>query len=91
VEIDLGADRTFNRLDIREEGHAWETRTKGFEVLARADGAATDAWTTVDAGVGIGSTYSKRFKPTTARYLRLNIKDSGALPRFSEIQVYDVR
>ena len=88
AEIDLGADRRFSRVDIREEGHAWETRTKSFELLARAEGAPADQWQTVERGGSIGSTFSKKFAPITARYVRLKINDSGALPRFSEIQVY---
>ncbi len=89
AEIDLGKDRTFRRVDIREEGNAWEQRTKDFELLARPANAAPDAWQTLDKGKSIGSTYSKSFAPVTARYLRLKINDSGSLPRFSEIQIYD--
>jgi alpha-L-fucosidase len=89
VEIDLGKNQTFRRVDIREEGHAWERRTSDFELLARAEGSAPDAWQTIDKGKSIGSTYTKKFTPVTARYLRLKINDSGALPRFSEIQIYN--
>ncbi len=89
AEIDLGSDRRFSRIDIREEGHAWETRTKSFEILARAEGSSADQWTTVERGNSIGSTYTKKFAPVTARYVRLKINDSGALPRFSEIQLYE--
>lgn len=89
VEIDLGKDQTFRRVDIREEGHAWERRTSDFELLARTADSPPDAWQTLDKGTSIGSTYSKSFSPVTARYLRLKINDSGALPRFSEIQIYN--
>lgn len=89
VEIDLGKDQTFRRVDIREEGHAWERRTSNFELLARPADSAPDAWQTLDKGTSIGSTYSKSFAPITARYLRLKVNDSGALPRFSEIQIYN--
>jgi alpha-L-fucosidase len=56
VEIDLGADRRFSRVDIREEGHAWETRTKSFELLVRAEGFPADQWQTIERGSSIGST-----------------------------------
>jgi alpha-L-fucosidase len=89
AEIDLGKDQNFRRVEIREEGHPWERRTSDFELLARAANSAPEAWQTLDKGTSIGSTYSKSFAPVTARYLRLKINDSGALPRFSEIQVYN--
>jgi alpha-L-fucosidase len=89
AEIDLGADRRFSRVDIREEGHAWETRTKSFEILVRPAASSADTWQTIERGTSIGSTYTKKIPPVTARYVRLKINDSGALPRFSEIQLYD--
>jgi alpha-L-fucosidase len=88
IEVDLGADRRFDRVDIREEGHEWEPRTSDFELLIRAEGTAPDAWTTLDKGNKIGHTYSKSFAPVTARFVRLKINDAGRLPHFSEIQVY---
>ena len=88
IEVDLGADRRFDRVDIREEGHEWEPRTSDFELLIRAEGTAPDAWTTLDKGKKIGHTYSKSFAPVTARFVRLKINDAGRLPHFSEIQVY---
>jgi hypothetical protein len=88
VEVDLGTNRTFRRIDIREEGAAWEVRTKDFELLARADGAPAGQWQTIEHGTSIGATYSKSFPAVTARYVRLKINDSGVLPHFSEFQIY---
>jgi alpha-L-fucosidase len=86
IELDLGGDRRFNRVDLREEGHEWEERTKDFELLYRTgDGD----WVRLDRGTRIGHTYSKTFPAVTGRFVRLVVKDSGTLPFFSEFQVYD--
>ena len=85
VEVDLGGDKTFNRIDIREEGHEWEVRTTDFELLYRS---AEGDWVTLDAGNKIGHTYSKTFPDVGGRFVRLVINDAGKLPRFSEFQVY---
>jgi alpha-L-fucosidase len=86
VEVDLGSDCRFNRVDLREEGHEWEERTKDFELLYRT---ATGDWVRLDRGTKIGHTYSKTFPAVTGRFVRLMVNDAGALPHFSEIQVYD--
>ncbi len=85
VEIDLGAERCFDRVDIREEGHEWDVRTTDFDLLYRT---ASGDWITLDHGKKIGHTYSKTFPAVTGRYLRLKINDAGKLPHFSEFQVY---
>lgn len=86
VEVDLGSDRRFNRVDIREEGHEWEERTKNFDLLYRTD---QGDWLPLDHGNKIGHTYSKSFPAVTGRYVRLKINDAGKLPHFSEFQIYD--
>jgi alpha-L-fucosidase len=88
VQVDLGADKEFNRIDIREEGHAWEVRTKDFEILVRSDGTPEADWKTIERGSSIGATYTKSFPTVTGRYIRIKINDSGVLPHFSEFQVY---
>jgi alpha-L-fucosidase len=89
VEVDLGTNRSFRRIDIREEGHAWEVRTKDFEILTRAEGSPENEWKTLEHGSSIGATYTKAFPAATARYVRLKINNSGALPKFSEFQIYE--
>lgn len=85
VEVDLGADTVFNRVDIREEGHEWEPRTTDFALLYRS---TSGDWIPLDHGNKIGHTYSKTFPAVTGRYVRLKINDAGKLPHFSEIQIY---
>lgn len=85
AEIDLGRDMHFNRIDIREEGHEWERRTSDF-VLQYKSG---NEWIVIDNGNKIGTTYSICFDTVSSRYIRLQVNDSGILPRFSEIQVYN--
>ena len=45
-------------------------------------------WDNDARGVGVG--LHEEISLVTARYVSLKINDSGALPRFSEIQVYDL-
>jgi len=84
VELDLGAEKAFDRIDIREEGHEWEPRTSDF-VLQYKSG---NNWITLDIGNKIGHTYSITFEKKTARFIRLQVNNAGVLPKFSEIQVY---
>jgi hypothetical protein len=85
VEIDLASDRPFNRIDIREEGHEWDVRTKGFELLYREQNGD---WVTLDRGGKIGHTYSLSFPTVAGRYIRLVINEAGKIPHFSELQIY---
>jgi hypothetical protein len=43
---------------------------------------------TIDKGNKIGHTYSITFEKKMGRYIRLQVNNSGVLPKFSEIQVY---
>jgi alpha-L-fucosidase len=84
VEIDLGSEQIFDRIDIREEGHEWEPRTNDFELLYQKNGQ----WVLLDKGKKIGHTYTISFEPVNSRFVRLQVNNSGVLPKFSEIQVY---
>jgi alpha-L-fucosidase len=86
-EIDLGEVSEFSRIDIREEGHEWEPRTNDYQLMYKLD----NEWIILDKGNKIGHTYSKTFQPVSARYIRLQINNSGVLPKFSEFQVYSPR
>ena len=66
-----------------------QTHAKEHEILTRADGAPENEWKTLEHGASIGATYTKSFPAATARYVRLKINDSGALPKFSEFQIYE--
>lgn len=87
VELDLGEEKQFNRIDIREEGHEWEPRTNDFILQYKVG----NEWKLLDKGNKIGHTYSKSFELLTSRYIRLQVNDSGVLPKFSEFQVYNVK
>jgi alpha-L-fucosidase len=84
IEIDLGKAAKFNRIDIREEGHEWQPRTNDFELQCKVG----KEWVRLDKGKKIGHTYSITFDEKTSRYVRLKVNNSGILPKFSEIQVY---
>ena len=77
--------REFNRIDIREEGHEWDVRTKSFDLEYRKD---TGDWIKLDHGTHIGHTYTRRFATVSGRFVRLKVNDSGKLPHFSEFQIY---
>jgi alpha-L-fucosidase len=85
VEIDLGAEVPFNRVDLREEGHEWQVRTTDFELLYRTNDGE---WVSLREGDKIGHTFSHTFPTVTGRHVRLVVRDAGELPFFSEIQVY---
>jgi alpha-L-fucosidase len=86
IEIDLGENKNFNRIDIREEGHEWEPRTNDFELQYQSG----NGWETIDKGSKIGHTYSISFETVKSRYIRLLVNDAGVLPKFSELQVYNL-
>ena len=85
VEVDLGEDLAFNRVDIREEGHEWQVRTTDYELFCRT---TTGEWVSLRAGDKIGHTFSHSFPTRTGRHLRLVVRDAGELPFFYELQVY---
>jgi hypothetical protein len=79
-------EKDFERIDIREEGNEWEPRTNDFVLQYKAG----NDWITIDKGNKIGHTYSISFEKKTDRYIRLLVNNSGVLPKFSEIQVYEI-
>jgi alpha-L-fucosidase len=85
VVIDLGRKMQFSRIDIREEGNEWEPRTNDFQLQYKKG----RNWINLDTGKKIGHTYSISFNKVNARYVRLKVNDSGILPKFSEIQIYN--
>jgi len=85
VELDLGNEKEFNRIDIREEGHEWEPRTNDFVLQYKLG----NEWINLDKGNKIGHTYSINFEAKKSRFIRLKVNNAGVLPKFSEIQVYN--
>jgi len=80
LEIDLAKPVTFDSVKIAEE----YGRIKKFE-LQYKDG---DTWKTFDRGAKIGSAYTKKFAPVTARRVRLNIVDSADGPTICKFQLF---
>ena len=85
LEVDLGAVATVGRVTI-DECVDFGQRVKKFELQVRA--AAADPWKTVLEGAVIGKGYAKAFRPTPARFVRLNILDAGEGPTIRELGVY---
>jgi alpha-L-fucosidase len=80
LEIDLGKPTTFDRIKIAEEFG----RVRKFE-LQYKDG---DNWRTFVQGDKIGSDYSKKCDPITARHVRLNILDAADGPTIWEFHLF---
>jgi len=85
LEVDLGENRSFNRVRIREGGTPWVEKIVKFEVQYQKRGR----WHTVLEGgkIGEGGRYEKEFKPVTARKVRLNITEAKRTPRIFEFQI----
>jgi len=81
IEVDLGAETTFRRVAINEEG--WD-RIEEFE-LQSWDGAA---WQAFVRGERVGRLELK-FEPVTAQKVRLNILKANDVPTIWEIQVFE--
>ncbi len=70
IEVDLGAEQTFNRVRLME----WNNRITSFTIDVKHDGQ----WLTVARGGTIGDRLDLTFEPVTARYVRLNLLDALA-------------
>ncbi len=68
LEIDLGAEQTFNRARLME----WNNRITSFSIEVKQDGE----WRTIHQGGTIGDCLDLTFEPVTARYVRLNLLDA---------------
>jgi alpha-L-fucosidase len=79
LEVDLARPTTFDRVRISE---AYD-RVREFELQYRD----ADRWQAFVRGTRIGSDYSKRFKPVTARHVRLNITKATDGPTVWEFQL----
>jgi alpha-L-fucosidase len=80
LDVDLGAETTFSRAVVNEEG--WN-RIEEFE-LQSWDGAS---WSTFARGAQAGRLELK-FNPVTARRVRLNILKANDVPTIWEFQLF---
>jgi hypothetical protein len=79
LEIDLGQAGTFDTVVINE---GWD-RIRRFQLQYELDGK----WRILLEGTLIGADYEKRFKPVTARRVRLNILEATDGPTLWEFQL----
>ncbi|HTQ10302.1 MAG TPA: alpha-L-fucosidase [Fimbriimonadaceae bacterium] len=82
LEVDLGTEKTFDRTYITE---AYYPRVQRFEVQRKVG----DQWETICRGSTIGAHMELRFKPVSARYVRLHILESTVGPTIPEFDLYE--
>jgi len=80
LAVDLGKETAFNRLVVSE---AYD-RTRKFELQVKAGGQ----WKTVHRGTKLGANFSAKFKPVTARHVRLLIVEATDVPTIWEVQLF---
>jgi alpha-L-fucosidase len=83
LEVDLGKPVAIGRVAI-DECVEWGKRVKRFEVQVKEG----DAWKAILTGTTIGRTFTKKIKPVTARFVRLNILEAGEGPTIFEFGVF---
>lgn len=81
LEVDLGASQTFDRVHIEE---AFAGRVQKFELQSEDGGQ----WQTFLSGTTLGPQFSQRFKPVTARRVRINILEASEGPTLWEFQLF---
>lgn len=82
LAVDLGKPRTFSRLAVL----AFDDRIQQYELqIAGKPGQ----WETVHRGTASGAEFSARFKPVTARHVRLVISESTNVPTIWEVQLFE--
>ena len=79
LEIDLGQTGTFDTVIINE---GWD-RIRRFQLQYELDGK----WRILLEGTLVGADYEKKFKPVTARRVRLNILEATDGPTLWEFQL----
>ena len=83
LEVDLGKPVKFSRAIIRQ-AYPELKRVRKFAIEYRHN----DRWITCYKGGIMGETEDIRFKPVTARYVRLNILESTDGPTIKEFSLY---
>jgi len=80
LEVDLGQDRTFDRVWLSEPYN----RVRRFELQFREG----DQWRTFFHGKRIGEDFSASFPPVTARRVRLDLAETTDGPSIWEFQLF---
>jgi alpha-L-fucosidase len=81
LEIDLGDEKRFDTVTIQE---GWG-RIRRFDLQANESGE----WRTLLEGTAVGPHFVRKFAPTSARYIRLNIHEANDVPTIWEFQLFD--
>ena len=81
LAVDLGEERTIGRLYVDES--TWD-RVRRFELQVQKNGH----WQAIHCGTTIGTDYTAKFEPVTARHVRLNILEATDVPTIWELQVF---
>jgi len=84
LELDLGADSTFNLVSIQEPIALGE-RTTQYYLEAKSNGV----WTTIANGTAIGQRKLQRVGNVTASSIALVITGARAVPAIAELGVYE--
>ncbi|MBY0756714.1 alpha-L-fucosidase [Clostridium sardiniense] len=84
IEIEFNENTTFDVVSLQEYINLGQ-RVKEFSVEASREG---EEWSEIYSGKTIGYKRYVRVPPTTAKKIRINIKDSLATPLINEINVY---
>ena len=81
LEVDLGKDTEVGCAVIKELGYH---RTEAFAIECKEN----ENWKELVRGNTIAGEKVLKFKPVTARYFRLNIKEASEVPTIEEFQLY---
>jgi len=81
LEVDLGKDTEVGCAVIKELGYH---RTEAFAIECKEG----ENWKELVRGNTIAGEKVLKFKPVTARYFRLNIKEASEVPTIEEFQLY---
>ncbi|MFD0895717.1 alpha-L-fucosidase [Luteolibacter ambystomatis] len=80
MEVDLGSEQTFDRAAIIVTASTGKRFTLEYK--------KGDVWETFHEGKSIDPGFSASFTPVTARYVRLNIRESANEPSICEFQLF---
>lgn len=85
LSVDLESPVKIDRARI----HEFESRVEQFNIQVRNN--PDEDWQIVYTGQKIGKKHEAKFKPVTARYVRLNILEASFAPTIWEFGVYPAR
>lgn len=81
LEVDLGSEQTFDHGMISE---AYPNRIQSFELQRKVG----EVWETFYRGTKLSAEFTFKFKPASARYVRLNVLQATIGPTIWEFQLY---